>query len=187
MRTLGNKSGNVTVPHPSRLATFAAPLLAVVFALAVGVFTQQAAAKPPSGGGSAGNSTNAFAVGGITLATGDHVAFAAQKNPNTNTYSGYVVQDLMTGSRSGPVTCVYISGNMARVIWIVKHSDNSSEIGTEMQFDVTDNGEPVMGVPTDTYMDLGGCNGQNQPSCDCSTTSGGGPTLLHGNIIVKGP
>ena len=174
----------------TKLAALAAvPLLALAFAVAVGVFTHEAAATPPSGGGSAGNSGNEFAVGGFTLVTGDHVSFAAHQNPQQpDTYSGYVVQDTTAGSRSGPVFCLYVNGNEARVVWTVKHSDFGDPANQIRSFDVTDNGEPVMNMMSpDSYTDLGPC-GKITPNCSCGTTNGGGmPDIIHGNIVVKGP
>jgi hypothetical protein len=161
-------------------ALAAAPVLAVAFAIAVGTFTHQAGATPPTGGGSAGSSTNAFAVGGISLLDGDHLAFAAQLNPKTGAVAGHVVQDAATVSRSGPVTCVtFYNGNQATIGWMVKNSTNSMEIGTFRSFEVTDNGEPVMGVSPDSFLDR-----MNMDS-DCSDMSGGGVMPVHGNIVVK--
>jgi hypothetical protein len=121
--------------------------------------------------------------------TGDHVAFAAHQNPQQpDTYSGYVVQDTSAGSRSGPVFCLYVNGNEARVVWTVNHSDLGDPANQIRSFDVTDNGEPVMNMMSpDSYNDLGPC-GKITPNCDCGTTNGGGmPDILHGNIVVKGP
>jgi hypothetical protein len=176
MRIFGNKS---------KLAALAvAPVLVLVLMLAGGVFINHAVAGP-----SAGNSNNAYAVGGFTvMTTFEHVAFAAHQNPKSPTaWTGHVVQDTATGSRSGPVFCVAVDTSgmypKARVIWEVKQSD-FNDVGAIRQFDVTDRGEPVMGVPPDLYTDrlecaLGG-------DCDCLAGDGFNP-LLHGNIVVKGP
>src|SRR5437867_2231047 len=123
----------------SKLAVMAAALLLLAFALAVGVFTQQATARPPSGGGSAGSSNNAFAVGGITTFDGP-VAFAAHNLPN-NKIVGHVVQDSFGTSRSGPVDCLTVAGNHATILWHVTSSDNSGEIGQYRLFEMCDYGE----------------------------------------------
>ena len=162
--------------NKSKLAVLAAtPVLAIAFALAVGVFTNQAGATP------AGNSNNAFAVGGITTLDG-HVAFAAHLNPQNGNVNGHVVQDSMGVSRSGPVTCVTVmNSNMAVVVWTVNHSDNSLEIGQIRSFEVTDNGPPQMGVSPDLFCDRGCFNNS------CTTFFGCGTMPVHGNIVVKGP
>lgn len=155
-------------------ALAAAPLAAVALTLAIGTLTQQAVAA------SAGSSNNAFAVGGIATMDG-HVAFAAQRNPQNGRYAGHVVQDSMGVSRSGPVYCLTVNGNMATVIWTVANSDNPNEVGTMRSFEVTDNGEPVMGVSPDLFLD------RMDQDNDCSDMQGGGVMPVHGNIVVKGP
>jgi len=164
-------------------------LAAIAFAAVVGMFNTQAVAAPP------GNSNNSFAVGGFSTAT-DHVAFAAHRNPNNGSITGHVVrEDNVTGSSSsGPVTCLFVSadGKSARIGWTVTNSNDPMVcVGTTRQFDVTDNGEPVGGMPPDKYTDLGACLNQcdswNPNGCGCCTTNGGFCMLIHGNIIVRGP
>lgn len=175
MRTLGNKS---------KLALAAAPVLAAVLALVIGIAIQPAGAAP------AGNSNNEFAVGGASFLPG-HIAFAATKNPQNGAISGHVVQEDMWGNTiSGPVTCLYtMNGNMAHVVWKVTHSDNTTmyPINQQRQFDVTDNGPPVGGTSPDEFLDQGNCNGYQQPSCNCSKVCSGGIMPARGNIVVKGP
>jgi hypothetical protein len=184
MRTLGNKS---------KLTALGAATL-VAFALALVVGTHQAGATgPPSGGGPAGNSNNSLAVGAFTpldTTTVTHVAFAAQKSPK-GTYAGYVVEELASGTISGPVTCLTVNGMNARIKWTVNHADSGtgSTVGDVRQLDVTDMGEPVLGVPPDFYTDQGTCddsgNSCSSNCCDCGTTTTGQNALLHGNIVVK--
>ena len=170
-------------------ALAAAPLMAVALAVGVGTFTHPAAAA------SAGNSNKSFAVGGFTPASGamaaGHVAFAAQVNPNDpSRYAGHVVQEDAVGvTRSGPVICAGFSGNNARIVWKVNRSD-AGDVGKARRFDVTDNGEPTMGMPMDTFSDLGPCDdGSKDPmmQCSCSFPSGATDPLLRGNIVVKTP
>jgi hypothetical protein len=166
MRTLGNKS---------KLTGWTAALIAVV-ATAV---AWQAIAAPPTGGGSAGSSNNSFAVGGISLTDGDHLAFAAQLSPK-GAIAGHVVQDALMVQRSGPVVCVtFYNGNMATVGWMVTYSSDSTEVGQFRTFEVTDNGPPVGGVSTDLFLD------RMTMDQDCSDMSGGGVMPVHGNIVVK--
>jgi hypothetical protein len=176
MRTLGNKS--------KLTALVAAPVLAAALALAIGIATQPAGAAP------AGNSNNEFAVGGASFLPG-HLAFAAQRNPQNGSISGHVVQEDMWGnSISGAVLCLYtMNGNMAHVEWRVDHSDNTSmyPIGQHRQFDVTDNGPPVMGMSQDQFLDQGNCGAYQQPQCTCTKVCSGGVMPAHGNIVVKGP
>ena len=122
-----------------------------------------------------GNSGNSFAVGGITTLDG-HLAFSAHISPKGN-ISGHVVQDSWGTSRSGPVTCVTVNNTCATVVWHVTHSDNPSEIGSDRSFDVTDGGEPTMGMSPDRYTDKG-CNNF------CYFT-GAFCVPIHGNIVVK--
>jgi hypothetical protein len=179
-RITGTKPMKIS-ENKSKLAALAAtPCLAIAFALAVGAFTQQAAAKPPTGGGPAGNSNNSFAVGGITTYDG-HVAFAAQKNPNTGNSTGHVVQDSFGVSRSGPVDCLTVVGNHATILWHVTHSDNTGEIGQQRLFEMCDEGEPTGGVPPDFFYDWGNSNTNCQEYTYC------GSPFIHGNIVVKGP
>ena len=196
LRIRGTKPMKI-LENKSKFAVLAAaPLMAVALTLAVGTLTQQAVATPPSGGGPAGNSNNAFAVGGITVVSG-HVAFAAHRNPNNGNINGHVVQDITGTSISGPVTCLFVSsdGKSARIGWTVTSSDNTMmyPIGQTRQFDVTDNGEPVMGMSPDGYTDVGpcmnNCNNTMCPSdCGCCTTNGGMTgMIIHGNIVVRGP
>jgi hypothetical protein len=167
--------------NKSKLAVLAAtPCLAIAFALAVGAFTQQAAAKPPTGGGPAGNSNNSFAVGGITTFDG-HVAFAAHRNPQNGNVNGHVVQDSFGVSRSGPVLCLTVIGNHATILWQVTNSDNTGEIGQQRLFEMCDNGEPTGGVPPDNFYDWADSNN------DCSSYQYCGSPFIHGNIVVKGP
>src|SRR6266403_3125914 len=156
---------------PSKLGMFMP--LAIAFVIVVFAASAQ--------GASAGNSNNAFAVGGITTADG-HVAFAAHLNPQNGNVNGHVVQDSFGTSRSGPVTCVTVmNGNMAVVVWMVNNSDNPSEIGQTRSFEVMDNGEPKMGISPDMFCDRG-CFNNN-----CYSFQGCGTMPLHGNIVVKGP
>jgi hypothetical protein len=161
-----------------KLAMIAAiPLLALAFALLLGGFNGQAVAQ------SAGNSNNAFAVGGFLAADGSQVAFAAQilPNPNNNnTYAGHVVQTDMSGvSRHGPVTCVTVCPPMAVVVWQVTKSDNPNDVNQERSFEVMDNGEPPTGI--DIYKDRGIDN------CCGFRMSGSYVPVVRGNIVVKGP
>jgi hypothetical protein len=158
MRTLGNKS---------KLTALGVATL-VVFALALGGFTQHASAQTP-------NSSKAFAVGGFTTAT-EHVAFAAQTNPKTGAPSGYVVQQLTTGTDSGPVTCFQPSGSMATITFLVKHGPDATYYRT---FTVMDGGEPMMGVSMDMYSDCG-----NQTS-NCGTSNCMCQPIVSGNIVVS--
>jgi hypothetical protein len=164
---------------PSKLAGWAAAALIAVVASAV---AWQAMATPPSGGGSAGNSNNAFAVGGITTLDG-HVAFAAHQNPN-GSYSGHVVQDSFGTSRSGPVDCLFVvplsGGNHATIQWHVTHSDNPAEVnGQPRLFEMCDYGEPTGGVSPDYFVDLGESNNGCRDNQFC------GSPFIHGNIVVK--
>jgi hypothetical protein len=175
MKTLENESERATTLFPSKLAAFTTATLATLaFALVVGIFSMPAAAS------AAGSSNVAFAVGGITTVDG-HVAFAAQTNPQNGRYAGHVVQDSMGLSRSGPVYCLTVSGNQATVIWTVAQSDNQNEVGTMRSFEVTDNGEPVMGVSPDLFLD------RTDQDNNCGDFQGGGVMPVHGNIVVKGP
>jgi hypothetical protein len=198
MRTLGNKS--------KLTALSAVPFFVGAIALAVGAFIQPAAATPPTGGGSAGNSNNKFAVGAVTPTNGfcalGHVAFAAQQNPTktTPTYAGHVEQQSAAGSTAGgKVICVGFDTDMtgmpnyARVVWHVDHSnDVNTPADTFRQFDVTDMGPPVGGMPPDTFSDRGECSTASNcdtqdnptPCCDCTAMMADGP-VLNGNIEVK--
>jgi len=178
--------------RPKLAALAAAALVTAGLAVVVGGFTGQAVASPPSGGGSAGKSNNAFAVGAFTAMNGDHFAFAAQKNPQTGLLqAGHVVQDVVSGgTRSGKVTCLTVdsSSGKATIQWTVDHSTvNSSEVGQTRELDVTDVGEPNGVTPgPDEYTDDGDCsmtmcNGCNNPP------EGGMMLVVHGNIVVKGP
>jgi hypothetical protein len=173
--------------RPKLAALAAAPMMAVAVALAFGTLAGRAVAQNPSGG----NSASMFAVGGFTTLT-QHVDFAAQNNPKKpGTYAGHVVQDDSGVQRSGPVTCLTVSGTVARVQWRVTRSDNSTELNTLRQFDVMDNGQPMMGtgMSTDNYDDRGLCN-QNIDClvncCNCPS-SPMAPTgaILRGNIVVS--
>jgi hypothetical protein len=162
MRTLGNKS---------KLTAFGAATL-VAFALALVVSTHQV-----RGGGA---SFQGIAVGGISLTDGDHLAFAAHENPKNGAINGHVVQDAVMVQRSGPVTCVnFYNGNQATIGWTVTNSTVSSEIGQFRTFEVTDGGEPVMGISPDLFLD------RMTMDQDCSDMSGGGVMPVHGNIVVK--
>lgn len=162
----------------TKLGAFAAaPLLALAIAIITGAFTQHAAAQNPP-------SSKIFAVGAITTATLEHVAFSAHNhNPNLATaVSGYVVQEYTDGtSNSGPVTCLQLFGNTtANITFMVK---NGPDQGQYRSFIVVDGGQPVMGVPTmDRYSDCG-----NQ-----TNNCGGGVTCtaalqppIRGNIVVS--
>jgi hypothetical protein len=168
--------------NKSKLAVLAAtPILALALGLVGSAFTNQAAAKPPTGGGSAGNSNNSFAVGGITTFDG-HVAFAAHRNPQNGNVNGHVVQDSFRTSRSGPVDCLTVVGNHATILWHVTHSDNTGEIGQYRLFEMCDFGPPTTGgVPADYFYDWGNSN------TDCSSNQTCGNPFIHGNIVVKGP
>jgi hypothetical protein len=166
MKALENKSEAVTTLYPSSLAAFATVALTLAFTLFVGTGSVEA--------GVGGD----FAVGGFTLADG-HIAFAAQQNAKGA--GGYVVQDSMGVNRSGPVTCFTVDGNRATVEWLVKHSDNPSEVTSQQHrtFEVSDNGEPMMGMPTDQFLDrMQYCN-------DCGKMNGGGVMPVHGNAVVR--
>jgi len=174
---------------PSKLAAFAAAaLVAAAVALVVGGFTQQAVAQTPS-------ASHPFAVGGFAPADTDmdgitHVAFAAQENPTTvnsknPSFAGHVVQETATGFRSGPVTCLSVTTNTATsktaaVVWTVKQTNiNGDVVGQTRSFEVTDNGDPVMGMSPDTFKDRA-----TDTTCG---TDGNGSTeaLLRGNIVVS--
>lgn len=176
MNALGNK--------PKVAALAAAPLLLAALALVIGLTIQ------PAGAASAGSSNNEYAVGGTSFMPG-HLAFAAQKNPQNGSVSGYVVQeDAMGNSFSGKVTCLYtMNGDMAHVVWRIDHTDNPGAypVGQMRQFDVTDNGQPTMGMSPDQFLDQGNCGGYSQPSCTCSKVCSGGAYPARGNIVVKGP
>ena len=177
MKTLENKSERGTMLFPSKLVAFAAlPLVALALTLVVSNFTGQAVAAP------AGNSNNAFAVGGFTAATFPYpsqVAFAAQINPQTGSYAGHVVQTDMSGvSRHGPVTCVGLSASAdAVVVWTVTKSDNPADVGQTRSFEVTDGGEPPTGM--DMYKDRG-----TDTNCTFDMTVTYVP-VVRGNIVVK--
>lgn len=174
MKTIEKKSERAPNLFPSKLAALAAAASVIAaLALIVGGFTGRAVAA----GGS-----SASAVGGFQAGDLSHVAFAARMNGTSVT--GHVVQDLTNGSRSGPVTCLNVNGNRARVLWMVKQSDFPGEVGQTRQFDVTDNGEPTGGVSKDFYTDLQQCDPNGSCSCTAGTASG---VLFHGNIIVSGP
>jgi hypothetical protein len=178
MKALENKLERASTLFPSKLVAFAVlPLVALAFTLVIGAFSGQAVAQ------SAGNSDNAFAVGGFLAMDGSQVAFAAQilPNPNTNnTYAGHVVQTDASGiSRHGPVTCVTVCPPMAVVVWEVAKSDNSGEVGQVRSFEVMDNGEPPTGM--DMYKDRG------IDMCCGFRTSGAYVPVVRGNIVVKGP
>jgi hypothetical protein len=93
-------------------ALAAAPLLALAIAFIFGgALTQHASAQNPP-------SSKVFAVGAITTATFEHVAFSAHTEPKTNlatAVTGYVVQEYTDGtaSNSGPVTCFNVDGTTA--------------------------------------------------------------------------
>ena len=127
-----------------------------------------------------GNSGSSFAVGGITTIDG-HVAFAAHINPKNGNVTGHVVQDIMGVSISGPVVdCVDIETNTAMVTWVVTRSENTTmfPLDSRRTFDVTDNGEPTMGMPTDQFDD----RGVTDDECKRRRTT---TTILRGNIVVK--
>jgi hypothetical protein len=179
MKTIEKKSERTMTLLPSKVAALAAAALGIAaLALIVGGSTGRVAAS--SGGSSA--------VGGFTAGDLSHVAFAAQMNAQNTSVTGNVVQDLSTGSRSGPVICLNVNGNRARVLWTVKQSDFPGEVGQTRQFDVMDNGDPTGGVPKDFYTDLQQCD----PNGTCSTSGGcccvagtASGVLFHGNIIVS--
>jgi hypothetical protein len=178
MQTLENKTERGTMLFPSKLVPFAVlPLVALAFTLVIGAFNGQAVAQ------SAGNSDDAFAVGGFLAIDGSQVAFAAHilPNPNNNnTYAGHVVQTDTSGvSRHGPVTCVTVCPPMAVVVWEVAKSDNSGEVGQVRSFEVMDNGEPPTGM--DMYKDRG------IDMCCGFRGSGAYVPVVRGNIVVKGP
>ena len=118
-------------------------------------------------------------MGAFTTAL-EHVAFAAQSSPKTNlaaAATGYVVQEYTDGtSNSGPVTCFAVNGTMAFISFLVK---NGPDKGQYRSFIVVDGGQPVMGVPTDSYSDCG-----NQTN-NCFTNNCYPQTLLRGNIVVS--
>jgi hypothetical protein len=174
MKTIENKFERATTLFPSKVAALAAAAAVIAaLPLTIGAFSGQAAA-------SSGSSVSA--VGGFQAGDLSHVAFAAQMNGTSVT--GHVVQDVTNGSRSGPVTCLNVNGNRARILWMVTHSDFPGEVGQTRQFDVTDNGEPTGGVPKDFYTDLQQCDSNGSCSCTAGTANG---VLFHGNIIVSGP
>jgi hypothetical protein len=152
-------------------ALAAAPLVGLAFAIIAGAFTQHASAQQP-------NSNKPFAVGAITTAT-EHVAFAAQTNPKTGAPSGHVVQELATGTDSGPVMCFQPSGNMATISFYV---NSGPDAGNYVTFMVVDNGPPgVGGVSPDMYSDCG-----NQGSSgNCGTNNCMMEPIVNGNIVVS--
>jgi hypothetical protein len=161
MRTLGNKS---------KLTAFGVATV-VAFALALGGFTQHASAQTPS-------TKKPFAVGGFTTAL-EHVAFAAQQSPKTidpAAATGYVVQELTTGTDSGPVTCFQPNGSMATITFKVK---NGPDAGDYRTFTVMDGGEPVMGVSPDAYADCGVVTN------NCDTGQCCAQAIMRGNIVVS--
>ena len=172
------------ITRPRLAALAATPLMAAAVALAICTAIQPAEAA------SAGSSNNEYAVGGTSFMPG-HLAFAAQKNPQNGSVTGYVVQeDAMGNSFSGKVECLTtLNGNMAHVVWRIAHTDNPGlyPVGQQRQFDVTDNGQPMMGMPTDQFADQGPCGMYSQPTCNCSKVCSGGAYPARGNIVVKGP
>ena len=96
------------------------------------------------------------------------------------------------GTISGPVTCLTVGGmnnNQARIQWTVMHSDITGvNKGTSRQLDVTDMGEPVMGVSLDKFSDEGECDPGTYcmtNCCECDMTPGGSQPIMNGNIVVK--
>jgi len=159
-----------SVEHKTKLAALAAaPLLALAIALIGGAFTDKAIAQTPT-------TNKPFAVGAFTTLT-EHVAFAAQTNPKTNLPSGYVVQELASGTNSGAVKCFQPSGNMATISFFVNRGPDA---GNYVSFIVVDNGEPTMGVSPDMYSDCG-----NQGSSNCGTSNCMAQTIVSGNIVVS--
>jgi len=169
MKIVENILEKLRTLFPSRLAAFAvAPLLALTIALISGAFTQHASAQTPT-------TNHPFAVGAFTTAT-EHVAFAAQQTSSTH-LSGHVVQQLATGTDSGPVTCLQVMSNMATVSFTVTNGPDAGQIRS---FTVVDNGAPMMGVPMDTYADCG-----NQGTTECGTNNCMSEALISGNIVVS--
>ena len=146
----------------------AAPVIALATAIATGAFTQHASAQTP-------NSKKPFAVGGFTTTT-EHVAFAVAGSLP----SGHVVQELATGTNSGPVTCFGPSGNMALITFLVT---SGPDYGNYRTFTVVDGGEPNMGVPPDMYSDCG--NQGTSGSDNCAANNCMMQPILRGNIVVS--
>jgi hypothetical protein len=70
------------------------------------------------------------------------------------------------------------------------HSDITGvDKGTSRELDVTDMGEPVMGVSMDKFEDQESCNPDtntcNSDCCECDMTPGGVQPIMNGNIVVK--
>lgn len=162
----------VTTLFPSKLAAIAAvPVLALTIALIGGAFTQHASAQTP-------NTKKPFAVGAITTAT-EHVAFAAQQNPKTTdpmAATGHVVQELATGTNSGPVTCFQPNSNMATITFLV---DKGPDAGFYRSFVVLDLGEPSMGVSPDQY------NSCMNTNINCMGNNCMYQAIIRGNIVVS--
>jgi hypothetical protein len=164
----------------TKLAAFAAaPLFALAITIITSAVSQHAVAQNPP-------SSKTFAVGAITTATLDHVAFSAHINPKSNLatdVSGYVVQEYADGtSNSGPVTCLQtFSNTMANITFLVKNGPDQGQYRT---FIVVDGGQPVMGVPTmDRYSDCGNqniiCGGGGAACTDALQPP------IRGNIVVS--
>jgi hypothetical protein len=112
-----------------------------------------------------------FAVGGGTLGTPSdptgvqHVDFAASGGPTTfDPFSG-IGGDPVTGhfraggafdqagltafEQEGPVTCLVVEGNQARLVYPLKHASPETNDGLEVLFFAEDNGPPVNGQGVD--------------------------------------
>ena len=127
-----------------------------------------------------GNASHDFAVGGITTGFGDIFSFAAQRNPENGRVAGHVVRQSAAGlTASGPVICLTTDGNRATIGWETRHSEDPAyPVGSQQTLEVVDNGEPRLGIPTDTY-------DEDESPRNCSGTVPVFLPIIRGNIVVN--
>jgi hypothetical protein len=116
--------------------------------------------------GSGSGGTRDFAVGSGT--TGDqseptgvqHVDFAASGGPTGDNDGDPVVGHFRAGGafdqagatefqQEGPVTCLVVEGNQARLVYPLKHATPEANEASEVLIFLEDNGAPQNGQPTD--------------------------------------
>jgi hypothetical protein len=146
------------------------------------------------------NPTLDFAVGG-----GQHVCFpgpacvdegfAAHSGPQGENPQGHVSATFPAPADAGPtaspdqvkgpVTCVYVLGNQAFIIFVQTKTGSSVPIGTPVLLHVVDNGDPVMGTPPDQIRNSfpGGYFGPF-PGPPCGIPFFAPVPLDRGNIVV---
>jgi hypothetical protein len=146
-----------------RITLTAAAMVLCAFVLAPGHALASHAGD--SGGG------RDFAVGGGTLGTQSdptgvqRVDFAASGGPTTLNPFGAIGGDPVTGNfrsggafdqggvtsfqQEGPVTCLVVEGNQARLVYPLRHARPETNENLEVLFFAEDNGPPVNGQPVD--------------------------------------